>query len=571
MYQFSEQNIFIFLLQVFLLLFFARILGELFRRFKQPALSAEILVGIILGPTILGRFLPKVHRFIFPADSIQENMLGTIMWLGLLFFLLETGLKIDFSAAWKHRGNALKIALTDIIVPMVLGFICTLYLTSKYPIHPQQPWLFAFFMATVMTISAMPITVRALTDLDLVKTDLGFLIMSALSVNEIIGWAIFTVTLGLFTQTNIDISNIIFSLGVVFIFVVFCLTKGRSLANYIIFKIKQNNLPEPGTSLTFICLLGLLCGAIFQKIGIHALMGFFIAGIMAGEAQELPEKTRQVISQMVYAIFVPLFFAGIGLKIDFIKNFNIGLILFVTVLGIFGKFIGAWIGTNLTRISKTNRFPVAIAHTPGGSTEIVMAIVALKYNFITEPIFVAIVSGAVISAILLGPWLKYSVMRRKEVSFLEFFSRQDIVANLAAIERKSAIHELCAIAANLPSTPNMDILHSTVLRREEMMGTAIEEGVALPHGRFNTMVKPVVIFARSATGIDWDSPDGKHTHFIFLILTPKDDSDVQMQILRIISKAILHEPNRSRIMKAKNASEIWDVFLEIFSPHNILR
>jgi len=571
MYHFTEQNIFIFLVQVFILLGAARALGELFRRWKQPVITAEILVGIILGPTILGRFLPRLHAFIFPSDLVQQNMLETVMWLGLLFFLLESGLKMDFSTAWKQRGNALKIALTDIIVPMTLGFSLSLLLPSNYLIDPNQRIIFALFMATAMTISAMPTTIRALNDLDIIKTDLGYLIMSALSVNEIIGWIIFTLILSSFTQMGLGVLQMFISLVMIIGFAVICLTIGRRFSGFVVHKSKVYNMPEPGTSLTFLCLLGLFCGAIFQRVGVHALLGFFIAGIMAGEAKELPERTRQVISQMVYAIFVPLFFTGIGLKIDFFNNFNIVLVLFVTIIGIFGKFIGAWLGAKLARISEASRIPVAIAHTPGGSMDIVMGIVALKYNFITEPVFVAIVLGGVVSAVIFGPWLKFSLARRKEISILEFFSKSAIIDNLKAQDSDSAIQELSSATGEFQSIPNIDVLYSAVLQREKMMGTAMEEGVAVPHARLDFLQRPVIVFGRSEVGIEWDSPDGKPAHFVFLILTPKQDDDVQIQILRIISKVMLQRINRTNIMLAKDASEIWEIFLGVFAPQSILR
>ena len=103
MHYLSEQNILIFLSQVFLLLGLARLSGELLRRVGQPSLIGEILVGILLGPTILGRFAPGVQAAIFPADAIQQNMLETVAWLGLLFFLLETGLELDFSSACRRE------------------------------------------------------------------------------------------------------------------------------------------------------------------------------------------------------------------------------------------------------------------------------------------------------------------------------------------------------------------------------------------------------------------------------------------------------------------------------------
>ncbi len=570
-YYFSEQNIFIFLIQLFFLLGLARLLGEFFRKWKQPSLTAEIIVGVMLGPTVFGRLFPNLYKIIFPLDITQQNMLETVAWLGLLFLLLETGLKMDFSSAWRHRGRALMIAITDIIVPMLIGFSLTLLLPAKYLVNPQQRLTFALFMATAMTISAMPITTRVLNDLNLIKTDIGYLIMSALSVNEVIGWLIFTLILGLFIHIEAQVSRVLFIFLVSIGFIIFCLSAGKRLANLIISKIKDYHMPEPAASLTFICLLGFLCGAIFQKFGIHALLGFFIAGIMAGEAEALPERTRQVISQMVYAIFVPLFFVGIGLRIDFLKNFNVFLVLFVTFIGIFGKFIGAWLGVTFTEISRVNRLPIAIAHIPGGSMEIVLGMLALRYNLISESIFVAIIFGAVTSSLILGPWLRYSITRRKEISILEFFSRREIIAELKTIDREDVIDELCRVASEQVGMPPADTLCSLVLDREKLMGTAIEESVALPHARIPNLIKSVIVFGRSIAGIDWNSPDGKPAHFIFLIVTPKEDDEAQVQILRIISRIMSKENTRIRIMSAKDAQEIWDILAQEFTQQHIVR
>ncbi len=188
----TEHHIFIFLIQIFILLGLSRGLGELFNRFQQPSLTAEILVGIFLGPTILGRFSPDIQQFLFPSDPLQKAMLETVSWLGVLFLLLETGLEIDFSSVWRQRGDALKIALADAVIPMIISFIPCFFLPDHYLGDPNQRMLFVTFMATAMTISALPVAARVLHDLSLSKTDLGFLIMSALSVNDIIGWLIFT-------------------------------------------------------------------------------------------------------------------------------------------------------------------------------------------------------------------------------------------------------------------------------------------------------------------------------------------------------------------------------------------
>ncbi len=571
MHYINEQNIFLFLVQFLLLLGLARGLGELFRRGKQPALTAEILVGILLGPTVLGRLAPSLYGMIFPADALQQNMLETVGWIGLLLLLLETGLEVDFSSAWRQRGDALKIALAGVIIPMVMAFVPCLFLPSTYFVQPDHRVMFSLFMATAMAISAMPIAARALHDLNLSKTDLGFLIMSAMSVNDVIGWLLFTLVLGFFTQGNAEAERVLLVLAGTIGFAAFCLTFGRRLANAAVFEIKRREMPQPGAALTFIVLLGVLCGAITQWIGIHAMFGFFLAGIMAGEARELSERTRQIISQMVYAVFVPLFFTGIGLKIDFAAHFDWFLVLFVAVIGISSRYLGAWLGVWLTPLPRSNRAAVAVTHTAGGEMEIIVGLVALEYGLITQAVFVAIVVGALFSSVILGPWLSYVISRRKEVSILEYFFKGSIRADLKATTRDEVLRELSELAAAQERVHEAEDIYAAVLERENEMGTALEEGIAIPHARFNRMVRPIIVFGRSRTGIeDWNSPDGQHTHFIFLVLAPPQ-SDDQVQILAHLVRTMQDPALRERILQADNADAIWSIFSKAFAPHRVVR
>lgn len=562
MHYLSEEHIFLFLVQVFLLLGLSRGLGQIFARYKQPALTAEILVGVFLGPTILGRFAPGLHTMIFPADMVQQNMLETVAWLGVLFLLLEMGMEMDFIAAWRQRGDAVKIAVSDIIIPMIVAFIPALLIPDRFLADTNQRIIFACFIAAAMTISAMPVAARALHDLRLSKTDLGFLIMSALSINDIIGWLIFTLVLAMATKPEMGMMSNLLIMGGTIVFTIICLTVGRIGASAAISRIKKRNLPEPASSLTLICLLGLACGAITSKIGIHSLFGFFIAGIMAGQSPALSQRTRQIISQMVYAIFVPLFFANIGLKIDFLAGFNLWLVLLVTVIGIGGRFLGAWLGVMLTKIGSANRLSIAIAHTPGGAMEIVVGIIALENGVITEPIFVAIIFGAVASSVILGPWLAYSINRRKKISVLEFFSRVAIVPSIKASSREHAIGELAELAAEHESISGIEQLKQAVLEREQAGGTAMEEGIAVPHARTALIKKPLVVIGRSSGGIEWDSPDGKPARIIYLILTPQNDDESQVQILGHIARLMSESSMRNELYNAADAAAIWNVIYQ---------
>jgi mannitol/fructose-specific phosphotransferase system IIA component (Ntr-type) len=423
--------------------------------------------------------------------------------------------------------------------------------------------MFALFMAAVMTVSALPVTARILQNFNLYKTDLGFLIMSALTVNDILGWVAFTLILGFFTSSEVNFMNATVIILATTGFTFLCLSYGRLFTNKVISGIQKVKLPEPGSSLTFIVLLGLACGTMTALIGINALFGFFIAGIMAGEARALSEKTRQVISQMVYSIFVPLFFATIGLNLDVLKNFDFMIAAFVFTVGTVGRFAGAWVGVLFTKQPRSNILLISLSHVAGGEMQIVVSMIALHAGLITQTVFVSIIFGTLASSVSLGPLIAYALKIRKQVSFLEFFARENIISEINANDKDSALRELCSHGAASTNLTQAEV-YDLVKKREDEMSTGLEEGLAVPHARIRSIDKPVVIFGRSESGIEWNSPDGKPAKLVFLILTPFTNEDSQVQILRNIVRGLRNEASRNQIISAFDSREILDVLKDIF-------
>ena len=572
----SEHHLLIFLLQVLLLLGLARGCGELLRRWGHPPLVGEILVGVVLGPTVLGRLLPVFHHTLFPADPIQLAMLETVSWFGVLFLLLETGLEVDVSAAWRQRGPALRIGIIGVIVPLAVGAGLSLLLLDAYLPRPDQRVTFALFLGTTMAISAMVIIARVLHDLDLIKSDLGLLTLCGYAVNDILAWVIFSLVLAAATQATLDISAVLGLLLVTVSFTAVCLTLGLRAVDRSIAFIDTQLPQQPGAVLSFVCCLGLLCGAITQWIGLTALLGFFLAGIMAGQARTLSERIRQILTQMVHAIFVPLYFASIALRIDFFENFDAFLIVFVSLVSIGGKYLGAWLGAFGTGLSRVDRVSIGIAFTPSGVTGIVVAAVALEYGILTVPVFVAIVFSAIISSLLVAPWLVWSVQRRKEINILEIFLRRGVIAALDAPTRESAIQELCQAVAEQSQMGQMghiadaEALSAAVREREELMGTGLGSGLAIPHARLAQLTKPVLLFGRSLHGIDWDAPDGLPVHFVFLLLTPVADNGLQLQILAVLARALSNPDVLRRLEQAEDGQALWLVLQEALHPHQLV-
>ena len=165
--------VFLLLLQISVLLFTARLLGELMRKLGQPAVIGELMAGVLLGPSVLGAFLPEVQAFVFPKSQHQSDLLSAISWLGVLFLLIVTGLETDIALIKRRGKSALIISAGGILVPFASGIALGWLLPEAYLAAPEGRLVFALFMAVAMSISAVPVIAKVLMDLKLMRRDVG--------------------------------------------------------------------------------------------------------------------------------------------------------------------------------------------------------------------------------------------------------------------------------------------------------------------------------------------------------------------------------------------------------------
>ncbi|MBN2379759.1 cation:proton antiporter [candidate division WOR-3 bacterium] len=569
----AEHNLLIFLLQLVVLLLAARGAGELFRRLKQPALVGEILVGIIFGPTVMKRILPSVYDFFFLLGDVskqpvtetvnqitQHTMFQTVSWLGVLFLLLVTGFEVEVDAVYKQRRSSLTIGFVGVLIPLAMGFGLAFLLPDRYMVDAQNKIVFALFLGTAVAISAIPIIAKVLHDLDILKSDVGLTIISAFTVNDILGWVAFTVVLGLATQQRLDWITSLRVFGGTAVFIAFSLTFGRKLVNKAVEWINRSPLPKPGSVLTFIVLLGGACGALTQLIGIHAAFGFLVAGVMAGASPAISERSREIISQMVYAVFVPLFFVSIGIQLDFLANFDWLLVTSITVVAIGGKFAGAWLGARLSAIKGRDATALGIAHIPGGAMEILIGVLALEFGLINEMVFEAVVVAAIVSSIMVGPLLSAVLRLRKAFNALGFLLTDAVVFELAGNTPQEAIGELCGSLSDHEGMPGAGRSCAAVNLREDIVGTGMEKGIAIPHARMPELARPVFTFGRSE-GLDWNTSDGLPVKLVFLLLSPVEDKEnLQVKILASIARVMSDERVRNEMLEAQSREKMLGVF-----------
>jgi mannitol/fructose-specific phosphotransferase system IIA component (Ntr-type) len=191
--------------------------------------------------------------------------------------------------------------------------------------------------------------------------------------------------------------------------------------------------------------------------------------------------------------------------------------------------------------------------------QIVIGLLALEYKVISEPLFVAIVMGALLTSMVAGPWMKAALWRARRLDILGFFSPECVCSSLVAAARDAAIAELCALAAPRTGTAeDGEALTRAVREREQIMGTALGDGVAVPHARVPDLPRATVAVGRSATGLEWDAPDGQHVHLVFLVLTPVGGDDVQLRILRAIGDVLRDPGTNAALRESTDDGAMWE-------------
>ena len=162
----DHHAVFLLLLQLALLLATARLLGELLRKLKQPAVIGELAAGVLLGPSVLGALAPELQHYIFPRDQHQADLLSVVSWLGVLFLIIVTGLETDIGLIKRRGKSALLISSCGITIPLIAGATFGWYLPEVYLADPSKRLVFALFMAVSMSICAVPVIAKVLMLID---------------------------------------------------------------------------------------------------------------------------------------------------------------------------------------------------------------------------------------------------------------------------------------------------------------------------------------------------------------------------------------------------------------------
>ncbi len=400
----SHHDLVVLLLGMATMLILSRIAAEFARSLKFPIVMGEILIGVVLGPTILGNLAPEVSAYMFPTSGNATIALNGITMVAVIMMLFVAGMEVQLPVVLKQGKAAVYTSFLSMLIPFLLGFGSAWYYPQWFAQSGEYRLLFALFFGTALSISALPVIARILIDMGLFKTKIGMIIIASAMFNDLLGWLIFSFILS--SMKNVD-SSYEFTHTIIYIvgFGLFMLTIGRKILDKIMPWMHQK-LSWPGGVLSICLGICFLSAAFTESIGIHAILGAFIAGIAVGDSVHLKEKAREIIYQFVTNIFAPLFFVSIGLRVNFIENFNTSIVLLVLVVAYIGKVSGAFAGARLGGFNNKESLAIGFGMNARGAMEIILGTLALQAGLINETIFVALVIMAIVTSLTSGPMMR---------------------------------------------------------------------------------------------------------------------------------------------------------------------
>lgn len=400
----SHHENLVLILSLGLLIISARMFGEFFRKFKMPLVVGELIAGIILGPSLIGNYFPEISALLYTQNPNASLALNGIINMSIIMLLFVAGMELNLSLIRQQGKAALSTSILSLVLPLGLGFASAFYGYKMYGSNSTDKIAFALFIGTSMAISALPVIARTLIDLNLFKTKIGSIIITAAMFNDLIGWILFSMIMGMLKGSANH--SILLTLLYTVAYAILMLTVVRIFINKSL-PWAEKNFTWPGGFLSLSLGLAFLGAAFTEYIGLHAIFGAFIIGITVGDSVHVTEKMKDIVNQFVTNIFAPLFFISIGFKVNFLDHFDLKITSIVLVLAFVGKIFGGYLGAKIGGLANKESLAIGFGMNARGAMEIILATLALQAKLIGEEVFVAIVIMAVITSIVAGPMMNW--------------------------------------------------------------------------------------------------------------------------------------------------------------------
>jgi Kef-type K+ transport system membrane component KefB len=431
----------ILLTQILLLIGFGGLLGELMLKLGQPAVMGQLLAGIILGPSVLGALWPDAHHLIFPGTPAQRSMIEGVAQFGILLLLLLAGMETELALVRGVRRAAVSASVGGIAVPFACGFALGQILPEHLLPAPEQRLITSLFLGTALSISSVKIVATVIREMGFLRRNVGQVILASAIVDDTIGWIIIAVTLSLAAHGSLDWWSVGQGVLGTFAFLAVSFTVGRRLVFKMIQWANDHLRSEAAVIAAILVIMG-TCALITHVIGVHTVLGAFVAGILVGESPILTRRIDEELRGLVAGLFMPVFFGLAGLSADLtilhsgeLALLTLGLVLIATI----GKTGGAFVGGHFGGLTRKESLALATGMNARGSTEVIVATIGLSMGVLSQNLFTMIVAMAVITTLAMPPTLRWALrrlpVREEEQKRIdrELFEEHSFVANLERI------------------------------------------------------------------------------------------------------------------------------------------
>ena len=428
----------VFIAQIVLLLVCGRLLGEGMQRIGQPAVMGQLIAGILLGPSVLGALWPDLQHAAFPSGREQKSMIDAVSQLGILMLLLLTGMETDLSLVRKSGRAAFSVSVTGIAVPFACGFGLGELLPDALLPNPGQRLITSLFLGTALSISSVKIVAMVVREMNFMRRTVGQVIVASAIIDDTIGWTIMAITFGLALHGGIDPGSVAQSILGTALFLAASFTFGRRVVFRLILWANDSLVSDMPVITTILVITGLMA-LITHAIGVHTVLGAFVAGILIGQSPILTRHIDEQLRGLIVALFMPVFFGLAGLSTDLgvlgdpsLLLLSLGFIVIASV----GKFTGAFLGGAIGGLTWRESLALGCGMNARGSTEVIVASLGLSMGALSQSLFSMIVAMAVVTTMAMPPMLRWALarlpLRGEEQARIEReeFEAQEFVANL---------------------------------------------------------------------------------------------------------------------------------------------
>ena len=404
----SEHEVLVFLVQVALLLVVARLLGQLCRRIGQPAVVGELAAGVVLGPSVLGSVAPGLFDWVFPPGVMQSGMLFAVGWLGVIMLLVVTGFETDLALISRLGKAAVLVTAGSLLVPFAFGLGGGFLAPSSLLGDDTERSVFALFLAAALTISSLPVIAKVLSELHLLRRNFGQLTLAVAMANDVIGWILLGLIAGLAGSGAFDLGELATTVVGLIVFLALAAAVGQRIVDAVLHEMRRRDVGTGGW-VTMAIGIALGLGAATQALGVEAVLGAFIGGILLGRSRYAKHEVNEQLETFTVAIVAPIFFATAGLRVDLslLSDPEIAFWAVVVIaIASVSKFAGSLIGARLSGLAAREGMALGTALNARGALEIVIATVGLSLGVLNDASYTIVVIMAIATSVMAPPLLR---------------------------------------------------------------------------------------------------------------------------------------------------------------------